>query len=227
MRAEWGSTADSWSGTFAQLVSMEQTAATIAHSYGYTISSAPPGSMSDTNSAHGYRGPLWFQNFTRAGGGQYSDYIGIHCYTNQAAKTGSFPAGNYPEYIQTIAATALSTMASATLANGASAPLTQPLWNTESGWAQDTTLTDEDQRAAYAARWALVQPGSGLSFWNWYGYLGVGWGTLYENNALNEAGVALQTVMGWLANRLLHRFADGEQLFRHGMDRTDPARQHQ
>ncbi len=195
-----GSNSKSWAGTFAQLVSMERTAASIAHSYGYKICSAPPGGMSDTNSWHKYRGPLWFSQFTASGGGQYSDYIGIHCYTNDAVPTGSYPAGNYPEYIRTIAANALSSMAAATLANGTRAPLTQPLWNTESGWGRDTILTDEDQRAAYAARWALVQPGSGISFWNWYAYLGTGWGTLYENNALNKAGVALQTVMGWLKN---------------------------
>jgi len=78
----------------------------------------------------------------------------------------------------------------------------KPLFDTEGSWGEvngGPAIAGPQQQAAFAARYYLVQMGSGVSKFYWYGWDFNDSGEFYDPNAqaLNPAGVAYQQIVKW------------------------------
>lgn len=73
-----------------------------------------------------------------------------------------------------------------------------PIWNTEFSWGLNTDLPNADDQVAYVARSYLYHWSQGVARSYWYAYNNDAWGTIFDGQNLNSAGVAYQQVYDWL-----------------------------
>nr|WP_269204594.1 glycosyl hydrolase [Motilibacter deserti] len=178
-----------WTGTPAQMVQLTREARTIIKKADATATVVSPGFAT--------RRPTdipWFRSFLQAGGGKYSDVIGLHLYPAPTAG---------PEGSITLLNSAKAAMAAA--------GVRKPIWNTEinygAGWANtDKPRTYNDANAAsYVARTLLLNAGNGVSRVYWYawdtkGYMGI---DLTRNGKQTRAAESYRIVQQWLLNNQL------------------------
>ncbi len=168
-----------WQGTTEQLVAMAQAAyPVIKNAGGVVLSPAPQG-------AAAYQ---WLDGYFAAGGAAYADIVSFHGYLFGA-----------PEGIVTLAANVKAVAAKYGLSD-------KPVWDTEHSWGVPSWPfgADQDQQAAWLARYLTLSFSSGIERSFWYMWDGFDtqehWGMLYEINhqQLQKPGIAYGQVYSWL-----------------------------
>jgi hypothetical protein len=159
-------------GTIPQMVTMAQHAYKIIKAANPDFQVVTPATLYD-NSA----GPKWLDIYFADGGTDYTDIVSFHGYLNA-------PAENHTQVIQEY-----RTITSKYNQQS------KPLWNTESDWGNTKGAANQ---AAYLAKYYLMQWTEGLGRFYWYAYDNTGYGTLYSNQELTQAGVAYQHVANWM-----------------------------
>jgi hypothetical protein len=171
-----------YTGTMAQLVTMQQ------HAYTIIKASDPAAIVLSPSFAGGGMGTL--QSFLAAGAANYIDGVAVHLYPWPVSNPT--PEVNIPGWIDTYR----SDMTQYGIGS-------KPIWNTEYGWGLNSDLPNADDQAAFLARSYLLWWSKGIARTYWYAYDNVDWGTLRVNNSgtpgtLTEAGNAYNTVYGWM-----------------------------
>lgn len=172
-----------WSGDIPTLVQMAQRAQHIIKSIDPdAVVLTPSATWSSTSPSQ------WFEKYFAAGGANFADAIAFHGYV------GPKPEGIVPE-LQRIWSVA------------AKYSVKKPLWNTEASWGVDAKLTDPAEKANFLARFYILQVSQGIQRFYWYAWDGSNggkhpmtdsWGTLWDNNGLNQAAKTYSNVRKWL-----------------------------
>ncbi len=152
---------ETYTGSIPQLVEMARIAYT-------TLKGIDPSVTVCSPPATGEYGVDWLDRYLKAGGKNYADVIGYHFYVNP----------NAPELMVPLIQQVEAVMQRNGIAN-------KPLWNTESGWAIQNTLTvvrpapgkgynsvvlSEELSSAYVARGYILNWASGVSRFYWYAW---------------------------------------------------------
>jgi hypothetical protein len=159
------------------------TMVTMANDAYRIIKSIDPSAQVLTPSVTSNAGPAWLTSYLNGGGGQVSDIITFHGYWGPNA-----------ESIKAVVQSYRAVMA----ATGQS---TKPLWDTEASWAGDPTniLWGEPQRAAYIAKYYLLQWSDGVARFVWYAFDGgLGGGMWDAATGLHASGVGYGVVEQWM-----------------------------
>jgi len=189
-----------WLGTTAQLVQMAKDARSIILNIDPTAKVHSPAPTSGINGV--YR---WMESFLTAGGGSYVDVIDFHGYVHKN-QAGVWPIA---EDMNLLVSNLQNTLA----AHG----VTKPIWNTEASWGRTDVngFNDQDLRAAFAARYLLLQQSKSVARVFWYQWDNSTHGMLWDNDQnmgcttadntgfLCKAGVAFQQVFNWTVNRTI------------------------
>ena len=164
-----------WTGSIPELVEMAQRA------YRIIKSVDPSARVISPSPTYTKEGPPaeWLDRYLRAGGGTAADIIGFHGYVS--AK---------PETIRYVIQALKKTMAR----HG----VNKELWDTEAGWGRNSTIANEDDRAAFIVKSYLIQWSEGVDRFYWYQYDNPEWGTLSSKSGMNKAGQALARARAWL-----------------------------
>jgi Glycosyl hydrolases family 39 len=119
-------------------------------------------------SATGSGGVKWLDQYLKSGGGEYADVIGFHLYVNPSAPEEMLPLIQQVEQV---------------MRNDGAGD--KPLWDTETGWAIQNTLSvvqpasgkgfnsivlSPDQASTYLARTYILSWASGVSRLYWYAW---------------------------------------------------------
>ncbi len=171
-----------YTGTTAQLVTMQQ------HAYTIIKAADPAAIVLSPSFVGGGMGNL--QSFLAGGATNYIDAVAVHLYPWPTSNPT--PEANIPGWIDTYR----SDMTQYGIGS-------KPIWNTEYGWGLDTDLPNADDQAAFLARSYLLWWSKGIARTYWYAYDNAQWGTLRVTNSgnpgtLSEAGNAYNTVYGWM-----------------------------
>ncbi len=164
-------------GDTRTLVTMAQ------HAY-RIIKSINPAAQIITPAASAAGGPGWLDSYLSEGGGNYADIMSFHGYCNSEAESINSVVSQYRSVIA---------------AHGQGS---KPLWDTEADWAgdPDDVLEGSANRAAFMAKYYLLQWSDGVSRFVWYAYDGGTWGGLW--NAATGAdpdAAAYDIVQQWMA----------------------------
>jgi hypothetical protein len=159
-------------GTIAQMVTMARHAYHIIKTANPDFQVVAPATLYDNGA-----GPRWLDIYFADGGTDYTDIVSFHGYLEA-------PAEDHIRVIQDYRAVTIKYNQQF-----------KPLWNTESDWGNAKGATDQ---AAYLAKYYLIQWAEGLGRFYWYAYDNAGYGALYSNRALTQAGTAYQQVSNWL-----------------------------
>jgi len=128
-------------------------------------------------------GPGWLSTYLAGGGGQFADIMTFHGYWSTKA-----------EDILTVASSYRTVLANAGQDK-------KPLWDTEASWAGDPShlLYGDDARAAFVAKYYLLQWSAGVSRFIWYGYDAGDLGGLYSSATGPQGGsFAYDTMRQWM-----------------------------
>ena len=173
--------APTWTGTAAQIVSLQQAAYT-------TIKSIDPDAKLISANLTGASGIPLLRQLLDLGYASSADIIGYHFYVT-------------PDQPEAIAA--LFTRISSLLDRYG---VNKPIWNTETGWMAPSTFT-QDQAAAVAVRALLVGRSSGIERFLWYEWDNHCCVTLYMTEADNatptRAALAYANLQNWLVGNVL------------------------
>ena len=145
-------------GDMRTMVTMAQ------HAY-RIIKAINPAAQVITPAASAAGGPAWLDSYLSQGGGEYADIMSFHGYCNNEAESINSVVAQY----RNVAA-----------AHGQSG---KPLWDTEADWAgdPDDALYGSGNRAAFMAKYYLLQWSGGVSRFVWYAYDGGSWGGLWNS----------------------------------------------
>lgn len=172
---------DYYCGDPRTLVTMAQ------HAY-RIIKSINPAAQVMTPAASAAGGPGWLGRYLSEGGGDYADIISFHGYCNSQAESINSVVSQYRDVIA---------------AHGQSS---KPLWDTEADWAGDSddVLEGSANRAAFMAKYYLLQWSDGVVRFVWYAYDGGTWGGLWnaETGADSDAA-AYGIIQQWMAGALM------------------------
>ena len=159
-------------GDMGTLLTMAQ------HAY-RIIKSVNPAALVITPSASAAGGPAWLDTYLSQGGGNYADIMSFHGYCNSEAESINSVVSQYRNVIS---------------AHGQS---NKPLWDTEADWAgdPDDVLAGDANRAAFIAKYYLLQWSGGVSRFVWYAYDGGTWGGL---SGADPDVTAYNTVQQWM-----------------------------
>jgi hypothetical protein len=163
-------------GDMRTLVTMAQ------HAY-RIIKSVNPAAQVITPSASAAGGPAWLNTYLSQGGGNYADILSFHGYCNSEAESINSVVSQYRNVIS---------------AHGQS---NKPLWDTEADWAgdPDDVLEGSANRAAFIAKYYLLQWSGGVSRFVWYAYDGGTWGGLWTAATGADPDVtAYNAVQQWM-----------------------------
>jgi polysaccharide biosynthesis protein PslG len=189
-----------WQGTTTQLVQMAKDARAIILSIDPAAKVHSPAPTSGINGV--YR---WMESFLIAGGGAYVDVIDFHGYVHKN-QAGVWPNA---EDINLLVQNLQNTLAAHAV--------TLPIWNTEGSWGRTDVngFNDQDLRAAFAARYLLLQQSKSVARVFWYQWDNTTHGMLWDNDQnlgcttpdntgfLCKAGAAYQQVYNWTVNRII------------------------
>jgi hypothetical protein len=143
------------------------------------IKSVNPAALIITPSASAAGGPAWLATYLSQGGGNYADIMSFHGYCNSEAESINSVVAQYRNVIS---------------AHGQG---NKPLWDTEADWAgdPDDVLEGDTNRAAFIAKYYLLQWSGGVSRFVWYAYDGGTWGGL---SGADPDVTAYNTVQQWM-----------------------------
>jgi Glycosyl hydrolases family 39 len=171
-----------WSGSVEQMVAISREAFQI-------IKSVDPGALVVSPACTIESGPQYLDDFLKKGGGKYSDVIGYHFYTR--AKP--------PEAMIEMAARIKDILH----ANH----VDQPVWNTESGWADPKPFPSDELGAAYVSRALILAWAAGVSRFYWYAWDNHAFVTLQmvemDDVTKKPASKAYATTQHWLAGAIV------------------------
>jgi hypothetical protein len=172
--------AGSFTGTLAQMVEL-------ANAFHDIVRAIDPAALIGTPSASaGY-----FSQYLNAGGTVDADIVTLHEYPNVSVS-------DQPEFVLT----RLDGTKQVALTAGNLARL--PLWDTETGWGNNAfAISDPQQRAAFVARYLLLQWSAGIARAYWYAWDEPNWGTLFNEVSAGvgetyPAAVAYRQVQTWM-----------------------------
>jgi hypothetical protein len=173
-----------WTGTPAQMVELAARAYPIIKSIDpAAIVTSPAVSSSGWPLAH----DAWLEQYFAAGGGKYADVVAWHGYAGRNDRPALPPEGLARQILAL-----RSVLAHRGIGN-------LPIWNTEGGWGKDAQLPDENEQAAFLAKWYLINYTYGIARAYWYQWDNPDWGTLWrEGSGITPAGEAYRQVYGWL-----------------------------
>ncbi len=166
-----------WTGSIDQMLNMAE------HAYRIIKSIDPQAIVISPSPTYSSSGPphTWLQAYLSKGGGAYADVIGFHGYV-----------GGNPEAINSV----VSKIKEVINANGLGS---RELWDTEAAWGRDSSIADPRARAAFLAKYYILQASQGVQRFFWYQWDNPSWGTLWDQqNGVNEAGRAYEEVYHWL-----------------------------
>ncbi len=168
---------DYYCGDTKTLLTMAQ------HAY-RIIKSVNPAAQVLTPAASAEGGPEWLAQYLSQGGGNYADIVSFHGYCNNQAESINSVVSQYRDVIA---------------AHGQSG---KPLWDTEADWAgdDDDVLVGSANRAAFMAKYYLLQWSGGVSRFVWYAYDGGTWGGMWNAETGADADAAAYgVVQQWMA----------------------------
>ena len=148
------------------------------------IKSINPAAQVMTPAASASGGPRWLDAYLSRGGGDYADIMSFHGYCNNEAESIHSVVLQYHDVIA---------------AHGQGS---KPLWDSEADWAGDAddVLEGSDNRAAFMAKYYLLQWSDGVSRFVWYAYDGGTWGGLWNaSTGLDPDAAAFTTIQQWMA----------------------------
>lgn len=185
-----------WQGTNAQLVRMAQDAHCIVVGTGcnsmskYSLKAIDPAAQITTPAFVSDAGTTFttaMSDFINAGGGSVVDVIAYHGYVNWPAP---------PEQAVTDAAPLQSMLATANQQQ-------KPLFSTEGGFGPRNTITDQDQEAAWIARYLIVQQSIGLARSYWYAWDASNTPFWTEQSGNQSGATTFSEVATWLVGATL------------------------
>ena len=147
------------------------------------IKTLSPNSMVLSPAVTGGPGPGWLNSFLSLGGKDAVDVISFHGYWSSRAEDIHTLIGNYRQVMER---------------NGVGS---MPLWDTEASWAGfGKPITDPGLRAAFLAKYYLLQWSDGVTRFFWYAYDGGNiWGGLWNSSqGLHRDGIAYGQVYRWM-----------------------------
>jgi Cellulase (glycosyl hydrolase family 5) len=179
-----------WTGTPADIVSLQQAAYT-------TIKSVDPNAQFISANLTTWGGLTLMQQLLDLSYANSADIIGYHFYVSPGT----------PEAIAT-----LSSQVSSLLNQHG---VTKPIWNTETGWLTGSTFANDDEAAAVAVRALLVAHSSGIERFLWYEWDNHCCVALFmtqtDNATPTRAALAYANLQKWLVgNTLKPCAADGD-----------------
>jgi polysaccharide biosynthesis protein PslG len=199
---EWNADADCPNTPHADQIIL----ARMANDLRTTVKAIDPNALFTTPAATG--GPTttvtWLNSYlTNTNGANFADIIAFHGYVQAGTCPTECPV---PEDVATVVAQVQ--------AAAASAGLSMPLFDTEGSWGAVqgvNTITDPDQQAAFLGRYYLLQIGSGVSKFYWYGWDFTTSGFLYDpdTETLQPSGVAYQQIVKWTSGNTVHACVPG------------------
>jgi IPT/TIG domain-containing protein len=176
-------TAGSFSGTIANMVSL-------TNSFHDVIRSTDSSALIGAPSSSSWQYTL---SYYEAGGTQDVDTVDLHEYPNVTVEDN-------PEFVITKVVPTKEDM----IQEGPTTLATKPLWDTETGWGNNAyAIADPEQRAAFVARFLLLQWSVGVERSYWYAWDEPNWGTLFNEESPGvgvtlPAGLAYQQVETWM-----------------------------
>ena len=148
------------------------------------LNPSTPAAQVLTPAASAEGGPEWLAQYLSQGGGNYADIVSFHGYCNNQAESINSVVSQYRDVIA---------------AHGQSG---KPLWDTEADWAgdDDDVLVGSANRAAFMAKYYLLQWSGGVSRFVWYAYDGGTWGGMWNAETGADADAAAYgVVQQWMA----------------------------
>lgn len=173
-----------WTGTPAQLVTMERDAYTIIHQLDPSAKLIGP-SPSTANQF----GVHFLPSFYAAGGASSQDIVGMHAYLYDGSKFSTSPLGIN---------TTISQLKALMSKYGISS---KPIWFTEGNWGNtNDNVMSSAQKAAYVAQeHVLIWASNAVSRYYWFSWDAPTYGTLWTaTSGVQPAGVAYDRVAAWL-----------------------------
>jgi hypothetical protein len=166
-------------GDTATMVTMAQQAYAI-------IKSMDPSAKVLSPAPAGNAGPAWLEDFLARGGGSAVDILAFHGYGTANAEDVTSIADSYRQ---------------AMTDDGG---LSMPMWDTEGSWG-DSAIGDDAHRAAFVAKYFVLQWSKGVERVVWYAYDNNGcWGRLIgPTSQLSAAGVAYGETYKWTVGATL------------------------
>jgi hypothetical protein len=166
-------------GDVATMVAMAQ------HAYAI-IKSIDPSAKVLSPSVAGAAGAAWLEAFLSGGGNSSVDIIAFHGYGTANAEDVNGIVDSYRQVMS------------------ANAGLSMPLWDTEGSWGQ-TAIGDDSHRAAFLAKYYVLQWSQGVNRVVWYAYDNIDcWGRLMgTTSGLSAAGVAYGEIYKWTVGATL------------------------
>lgn len=153
--SSYGSSAR-WTGTAAQLVTLQQLLYQTVKAFDPTITVLSP-----AVSANEFYTYPYLSSMLAAGLGQWTDAIAVHLYDT------------HPEAVLTTIGQVKAAMTNYSV--------NQPIWNTEGSWGEISGTSDTiDKQMAHVSRYLLIQWSGGLAGTNWYAWDDRTVGTLYN-----------------------------------------------
>jgi hypothetical protein len=169
--------ANFWSGTKSQLVTLAREAyPIITGNGGIVLSPSPQGSTADT----------WISQYLASGGGAYADIIAFHGYLGKGNSNLEDSYGTLINRVRTV----MSHHGQAT----------KELWDTECSWGKQDEYPDLELQASWLVRYKLLSFAGGIARSFWYAWSDSTWGTLYDKTtrSVRPAGTSYSVVYGWL-----------------------------
>lgn len=162
------------------------TMVTLARHATQIIKSMDPTAKVLSPAVTGSDGPAWLAAFLSDGGSSAVDIIAFHGYGTAN-----------PEDLNQIVSSYRAVMS-------VEADFSMPLWDTEGSWGQ-SPIGDDAHRAAFVAKYFVLQWSQGVERVVWYAYDNSDcWGRLMgSTSGLNAAGVAYGEVYKWIVGATL------------------------
>jgi hypothetical protein len=174
-------------GDVATMVTLAQ------HAYGI-IKSIDPAAKVLSPGVTASAGPAWLNTFLSGGGSSFVDIVAFHGYGTANAEDLNAIVSSYRQVMID------------------NADSSMPLWDTEGSWG-DTVIGDDSHRAAFVAKYYVLQWSQGVARVVWYAYDNDdSWGRLIgATPQLSAAGVAYGETYKWTVGATLTKpcSADG------------------
>jgi hypothetical protein len=178
--------ADYYCGDIATMVTMAR------HAYGI-VKSIDPTAKVLSPGVEGSEGPAWLTAFLSGGGNSYVDILAFHGYGTADAEDLNAIVTSYR------------------VVRGVYGDSSMPLWDTEGSWGP-SAIGDDSHRAAFVAKYFVLQWSQGVTRVVWYAYDNIDcWGRLMGTTpGLSAAGVAYGETYKWLVGATLTKSCNAD-----------------
>jgi hypothetical protein len=173
---------DGFMGTMSNFVTLTQ------HEYNI-IRSIDPGALIAAPSG----GASYLDFYWASGGVKTVDLLTLHPYPDSSQYTSA----TYPAAEKVCCGNFLIGPFKSVFAKYG---LTQPIWNSEGSWDYaNGAMADQDNQAAFTARYALLHWSEGIQRMYWYAWDEPNWGTLWDStNGEHKPAKAYRQVYNWM-----------------------------